>query len=695
MSNLTVSYVSQTPPGTAPVGVSATAAAPAADSPLGFLAALVDQLLAGGAEAAKTEIAAKTGPSVDVPGLMNFAVEVATPVTGFTPTTTEPSGLFAALGVELDKLAAKLDTGETPLPGQLQDLRKAIAALSEALDAAAPAPAANPLATITTTAEIGRTGTPVITGGQIVELLTKLGLIEPVDADPSSRTVPTTQADAPDPVVALHDRLIALSQTLAATSPDLSQKLEALAGKIAAAPELIAQLSLAAPQPDPDVGTIAQIVRTLLGHGADTDEPASRPSEPTTANVAPKLEDDLLKILATLGIDVPAATASTATAETPVDPAAAVPAATAASTASVVPAATPTPASAAAAVPAPLLRLANQLSKISSELASAAPELAKKIETVATQLVSVAADPELISKLTSAASQPSGTALDKLVQSLIDPKSAPAVATAPAAPQISASAELAIPALLAPTKSKSAVAEVKAAPPEPAAVTADSAPKPAQNVTLTAVAQEPAGDPKPEAKAEAKATAIIVADATKSDSATQPVQPQPQAPAVAQQARPLPAAYHPVANPINMGQVAFEMVRQVHQGSSRFTIRLDPPEMGRVDVKLHVDASGAVSARLTVDRAETLDLFQRDRQQLERALSQAGLDAGKTNLEFSLRQNNHNPFAGMMGGDQQHHQPGYGAQSRFSLAENDDLALLPAVTLYRGTASAGGVNIVA
>jgi flagellar hook-length control protein FliK len=144
-----------------------------------------------------------------------------------------------------------------------------------------------------------------------------------------------------------------------------------------------------------------------------------------------------------------------------------------------------------------------------------------------------------------------------------------------------------------------------------------------------------------------------------------------------------------------MGQVAFEMVRQVHQGTSRFTIRLDPPELGRVDVKMHVDNTGAVNARLTVDRAETLDLFQRDRQSLERALAQAGLDTSKTNLEFSLRQNNQNPFAGMMGGDQRQQNSGYGNASRFALAGNDDGAIAPAVTLYRGTASAGGVNIFA
>ncbi len=39
-----------------------------------------------------------------------------------------------------------------------------------------------------------------------------------------------------------------------------------------------------------------------------------------------------------------------------------------------------------------------------------------------------------------------------------------------------------------------------------------------------------------------------------------------------------------------------------------------------------------------VSRSETLDLLQRDQRALERALADAGLDASKTELEFSLGQ---------------------------------------------------------
>jgi flagellar hook-length control protein FliK len=54
------------------------------------------------------------------------------------------------------------------------------------------------------------------------------------------------------------------------------------------------------------------------------------------------------------------------------------------------------------------------------------------------------------------------------------------------------------------------------------------------------------------------------------------------------------------------------------RGKNRFEIRLDPPELGRIEVRIDVDHDG--NARLTVDRADTYDLLRRDAAGLERAL---------------------------------------------------------------------------
>ena len=90
---------------------------------------------------------------------------------------------------------------------------------------------------------------------------------------------------------------------------------------------------------------------------------------------------------------------------------------------------------------------------------------------------------------------------------------------------------------------------------------------------------------------------------------------------------------------------AFQIARQVARGENRFEIRLDPPELGRIDVRLHVSTDGRVNAHLTVERNEALDLLQRDARHLERALGDAGLKAGNGSLSFSLRDQGSAGFA--------------------------------------------------
>lgn len=90
--------------------------------------------------------------------------------------------------------------------------------------------------------------------------------------------------------------------------------------------------------------------------------------------------------------------------------------------------------------------------------------------------------------------------------------------------------------------------------------------------------------------------------------------------------------------PLQAASLAIEIASRAKDGSRQFEIRLDPPELGRIDVKLDVDKSGQVNTHLTVDRPETLDLLRRDSQGLERALQQAGLKTSDGSLEFSLRQ---------------------------------------------------------
>jgi len=95
------------------------------------------------------------------------------------------------------------------------------------------------------------------------------------------------------------------------------------------------------------------------------------------------------------------------------------------------------------------------------------------------------------------------------------------------------------------------------------------------------------------------------------------------------------AAPHQAAN---MQGLAVEIAARSQSGAKQFDIRLDPPELGRVEVRLSIDATGKAEAHLTADRPQTLDLLQKDAPTLTRALREAGLDVNQDGLNFSLRQ---------------------------------------------------------
>ncbi len=90
-------------------------------------------------------------------------------------------------------------------------------------------------------------------------------------------------------------------------------------------------------------------------------------------------------------------------------------------------------------------------------------------------------------------------------------------------------------------------------------------------------------------------------------------------------------------SPVPVHALAVTIAARASQGATRFDIRLDPAELGRIDVQLTVDREGQVKSKLVVEKQETLDLLQRDQRNLERALAQAGVQTSEGSLEFSLK----------------------------------------------------------
>jgi flagellar hook-length control protein FliK len=105
--------------------------------------------------------------------------------------------------------------------------------------------------------------------------------------------------------------------------------------------------------------------------------------------------------------------------------------------------------------------------------------------------------------------------------------------------------------------------------------------------------------------------------------------------AAANAVQPLPQ--NAPAAPVPLNGVALAIASKAVEGKNRFEIRLDPPELGRIEVRLDVDKDGSVTSHLVAHRAETLDLLRRDAAGLQRALEDAGLKTGDNGLQFSLR----------------------------------------------------------
>lgn len=334
----------------------------------------------------------------------------------------------------------------------------------------------------------------------------------------------------------------------------------------------------------------------------------------------------------------------------------------------------------------PIGRLIAKLTEVAEKLETRLPDVSAKLEALGEKLSAKTLDADTLAKLTA---DLEASDLD----TLLAPK--PEATAKPATPALFTAPTLPVPEIAALPQKQTTEAPAKTVEPATPANEPELAKPEEPNV---AQATKPADRPEAQPKEHDRSSfAQQLSDARAEKIVEQSQSQQPQSPAGSVKTdigvvtpKSVHAAYQVPVQQINAPQVAFEVVRQFNQGNSRFLIRLDPPELGRIDVRMQVDGDGNVHTRMTVERAETLDLMQRDQRSLEKALAQAGLDSSKTSLEFSLRQN---PFARDGQNPQQQ-----GNGSPFSRGDTAGSEAAPEIestttTQYRGTASAGGVNL--
>ena len=209
---------------------------------------------------------------------------------------------------------------------------------------------------------------------------------------------------------------------------------------------------------------------------------------------------------------------------------------------------------------------------------------------------------------------------------------------------------------------------------------------------------------KPDADAVASADAKPATEQSRTHRSEQPLQTAPLDQAAPTNA-PLPQPSHlqaannaaaaqqlapqvAVNPPVPLSGVAVEIATSAKAGKTSFDIRLDPAELGRIDVRLEVDKHGNVTSHLTVEKPETLTMLRQDAPQLQRALEQAGLKTNDGGLQFSLRDQSPQQQQQQNGDQSGRH------MHRLTVHDDDTVTVAPAARGYgRMYGANGGVDI--
>ena len=106
------------------------------------------------------------------------------------------------------------------------------------------------------------------------------------------------------------------------------------------------------------------------------------------------------------------------------------------------------------------------------------------------------------------------------------------------------------------------------------------------------------------------------------------------------------AAVHTAAPYVPVGeQVALNLKQAMAADSNEIRIQLKPASLGTIDVKLNLTQDGRVSAVITADRSDTLNMLKQDSGTLQQGLRDAGLNADNGSLSFGLRGDSGQSFA--------------------------------------------------
>lgn len=130
--------------------------------------------------------------------------------------------------------------------------------------------------------------------------------------------------------------------------------------------------------------------------------------------------------------------------------------------------------------------------------------------------------------------------------------------------------------------------------------------------------------------------------------------------------------------------LAVQIAKHSKDGQDALTIRLDPAEMGRIQIRMHFDEQGSLRAHITAESNLALEMLRRESFDLARALTDAGVRTDAQSFRFDSR--------GQEGGQHGQRQDQSGAHSR-QFEEGGEA--LPDETEYRRVRTNGAVDVIA
>ncbi|PHS74830.1 MAG: hypothetical protein COB59_11915, partial [Rhodospirillaceae bacterium] len=89
-------------------------------------------------------------------------------------------------------------------------------------------------------------------------------------------------------------------------------------------------------------------------------------------------------------------------------------------------------------------------------------------------------------------------------------------------------------------------------------------------------------------------------------------------------------------------QVKVQISKAINDGMDKIRIQLKPAHLGRIEIQLEMGQDGRVTAVISADTKDTMDLLKQDSRELERALREAGLNLNSGDLSFNMRGENGN-----------------------------------------------------